>query len=274
MSTPTNDSPEKNAAVELRSVVGDDNAAVTPTQAATVQQGVAPAESSVITTEAMLQWLAQHPELFCQHPEMLEVMVIPHQPGKPAASLIERQVERLREALQQQEQRLSEFLQIANRNEQLSARLHELVLAVLNANDLDSAVNVLINGLREDFNAEEVSLFLLGSADLEHSDVQLFSSETAADNKAKDNNRWQQALALVAGGKPAVGRASEHSQLFFADADKVGSMVCLPVGRADITGVLAIGSPREDRFPPGTSTDLLQRLTELVATKLSVLAIK
>lgn len=217
----------------------------------------------------VVNWLKQQPMLFCDHPELLDVMIIPHRTNSKATSLIERQVERLRDSLQQQESRLQNLLQIASENETLTQQIHDLALAVLATQDLTHATEALISGLHEDFNAEEVVVALRGQANAPERD----QTDMPLDVQfyAEDDGFWQQHAEWFTEGRASVGRPCDISSTLFQSRD-IGSQVCVPLmlnGQA--CGVLAIGSAHAERFPPGTSTDLLQRLAELISSKLSTL---
>ena len=60
-------------------------------------------------------------------------------------------------------------------------------------------------------------------------------------------------------------RDAQREFLFRGDADDVGSVALIPLGKKAEIGFLAIGSVDADRFHPGMSIDFLSRVGDLVA---------
>lgn len=253
-----------------------------------------------LTSQNVVGWLLQNPSLLREHPELLEVLDIPHQSGRQATSLIERQVTHLREALQKQDQRLNGFLEIAHANEQLGQQLHDLTVSILNTQSFNDALNTLIIGLREDFNAEEIRIYLTLPSDASKPAPSLTQTNNTQSSNTQSNKTDQPQASkdstgddivwlqpqdslynLASTAELFVGRATKETRKLFAGT-VIGSMVYLPLqarldqpeqtpadaNTSSSMGLLAIGSANEDRFPPGTSTDLLKRLTELVTPHL------
>lgn len=219
---------------------------------------------NLLSPATVIAWLQERREFFYDNPQILDIMRLPHRAGSKASSLIERQVERLRDNMAKQDQQMQDFLQIANENEQLSQRIHDLAVAVLAANTTEIATTILVAGLREDFNAEAVSVVLRTAPQQPFNDVLQFSA---------DDVFWQTHDEWLEAGKPSVGRPTALCDTVFVD-QTIASAVCVPLKNAHqdkACGLLAIGSPNADRFPPGTRTDLLQNLAELLATKFSTL---
>ena len=63
-------------------------------------------------------------------------------------------------------------------------------------------------------------------------------------------------------------RDSQRNFLFPGDAEEIGSVALVPLGKNAEVGFLAIGSADADRFHPGMSIDLLTRVGELVSVAL------
>ncbi|MDT8321603.1 MAG: DUF484 family protein, partial [Xanthomonadales bacterium] len=82
------------------------------------------------TDEVIAQHLRENPDFFDRHPEILERLELGHESGV-ATSLIERQVERLRQHNNELDRQLKRLMQIASENERLMSRLHQLTLKLL-----------------------------------------------------------------------------------------------------------------------------------------------
>lgn len=210
-------------------------------------------------------YLRQHPDFFVRHASLLASLLLPHARGGGAVSLVERQVEVLREKSQSLETRLAELVAVARTNEQLVAKFHQLTRRLLAARDRQDLISRLELSLREDFDVPQARLVLVGSAS-----AGLLPGRFAIAAEAKDLS-----LAgfdsLLASGKPRCGalRDSQREFLFGGDGAGLNSVALVPVGGANPSALLALGSPDKDRFNPGISTDFLARLAELVGDALS-----
>jgi len=72
-------------------------------------------------------------------------------------------------------------------------------------------------------------------------------------------------------GKPRCGqiRDSQLEFLFGSEAQNIGSVALMPLGREPSIGLLALGSADRDRFHPGMSTEFLSRMSELITDALA-----
>lgn len=202
-------------------------------------------------------YLADHPDFFERHPELLASLVLPHSSGN-AVSLIERQVAALRQQAEQCKRRLEEFVAIARENELLNKRLHHLTLQLIDCGDFDEVVNTLQDLLHDDFRAEAVELHLY--------------STSAADYQ--NNPDLDGFRDFLDGQKPRCGRLTEEQlkYLFGPQAGDIDSTALIPITGEGLLGMLAIGSHSQHRFHPGMGTDYLIRLGEIVSKTLEVVS--
>jgi hypothetical protein len=72
------------------------------------------------------------------------------------------------------------------------------------------------------------------------------------------------------GSSPRCGqvRDSQRDYLFRDDAEEIGSVALVPLGKKAEIGFVAIGSVDADRFHPGMSIDFLARVGDLIAGSL------
>ncbi|WP_054773956.1 DUF484 family protein, partial [Methylogaea oryzae] len=184
--------------------------------------------------------LQAHPDFFTAHPELLEKLYIPHARGA-AVSLVEKQLDLLRDKNRRLQHQLDELLDIARDNDKLFQRLHQLTLAMLDADDLETALASLADTLYQCFDADFVAVrIFLDRPDAPLSDV--FLAPLGINPFG----------AMLAQQKPLFGRLNiEQGKLLFgADADQVASSAVVPLLRGDWQGLLGIGSRDEQRFHP------------------------
>jgi uncharacterized protein YigA (DUF484 family) len=214
--------------------------------------------------ETVAHYLQQNPEFFENHLPLLARLRLPHARGSSTISLVERQVEVLRERHASLEQKLADFVTVARANDAVAEKLHRFTRRLLRAQSRQSAIEQLEASLREDFDSFHSVLVLVGGQDalapqrfvrlVDREDVNLKSFES-----------------LFTSGKPRCGQArdSQREFLFAADAPDIGSVALVPLGDHGSLGLLALGSTDRDRFHPGMSTDFLARLADLISDVLS-----
>lgn len=220
-------------------------------------------EEVALTDEDVAGWLRSHPDFFQRNSELLATLRVPHASGG-AVSLIERQIEVLREKNQSADTRFNELVAIARSNEQLADRIHRFTRRLMRAPTRREILTQIEQGLREDFDVTPSVLVLFGAPG---DDAGLrFVRQVPADEP--NLNGFD---SLFASGKPRCGqiRDSLRDFLFGDDAASVGSVALVPLSGDAPFGLLAMGSLNSQRFHPGMSTDFLARLGEIVADALS-----
>ncbi len=208
------------------------------------------------------EFLQTHPDFFERHAALLARLRLPHRRDSAATvSLVERQVEVLRERNQSLERKLVELVEVARSNDLLAERIHRLSQRLIRAADLRATIGALETSLREDFQAMHavLLLFLEGARGLE-TDTGRFLRVTGAD--AADVKTFE---SLLHSGKPRCGqiRDSQRDYLFGVDSVEIGSVALTPLGPKGELGMLAIGASDATRFHPGMSTEFLARIGEL-----------
>lgn len=187
-------------------------------------------------------FLERHPDFLVEHPDLLETLQVPHGLDGPAVSLVERQVQVLRERQATSRQKLAELVRNARDNEALVGRVHALALRLLRARDAAGVAAQIETSMHEDFGVQPARL--LSAADIPPA-----------------------VRTLVASGKPRCGQLREDDRIALLGEAAVGiaSMALVPIGTDCRHGLLVLGSTDAARFHPGMGTDFLDRIGELVA---------
>jgi uncharacterized protein YigA (DUF484 family) len=181
-------------------------------------------------------------------------------------SLVERQVEVLREQKTDADRRLAEFIAVARANDQLAERIHRFTRRLLRAPSAVVALTSLEASLREDFDAFHSVLLLSAPIEsLRKANYEPFLRAVAADDA-----NFRSFEALLATGKPRCGqvRDTQRDFLFGPEAASIGSVALVPLGDNGSVGLLALGSAERERFHPGMSTEFLKRMGELITDSL------
>jgi uncharacterized protein YigA (DUF484 family) len=210
--------------------------------------------------EIVARHLQQHPDFFERHQPLLLRLKLPHARGSSTISLVERQVEVLREKQAAVEEKLAEFVRVARSNDAIVDRMHRFTRRLLRAGSRDKVLQNIEAGLRQDFDAFNSVLLLIGN-ETTHADERFLRMIPADDPCLKSFE------ALFASGKPRCGqvRDSQRELLFGTEANDIGSVALVPLGEKGSLGLLALGSSDRDRFHPGMSTEFLGRLAELIS---------
>ena len=209
------------------------------------------------------EYLQAYPDFFERNAALLTKLRLPHlRDGGTTVSLVERQVEVLRERNQSLERKLKELVDVARANDALADRIHRLSQRLIRAHDLKEAVNAVEASLREDFDAMHsvLVLFLDEAKTLAASSGRFLRAD---DLNGTDIKSFE---SLLQSGKPRCGqiRDVQRDYLFGKDSVEIGSVALTPLGSNGALGILAIGSNDAERFHPAMSTEFLSRIGELV----------
>ena len=213
--------------------------------------------------EAIAGYLQRNPEFFERHQAVLARLRLPHARGGSTISLVERQIEVLREKLTGLENKLAELLRVARANDAICERLHRFTRRLLHTVPRAEALTRIETGLREDFDAFHAALVLIGAP--EPGAPRFVRSVPVDDPNLKSFE------SLFTSGRPRCGQArdSQREFLFGPEGLEMGSVALVPLGEKGSLGLLALGSADRDRFHPGMSTEFLARMADLIADSLT-----
>ena len=226
--------------------------------------------AETIDEQAIGQYLQQHPDLFDRHPQLLTRLRLVHPRTGTTVSLIERQVDVLREKQAASEQKLAEFVRVARTNDALADKIHRFTRRLLRTATRAQALAQVESSLREDFDAHHAVLVLPVAA----GDARAATAEAASRFVrivTVDDPILKSFESLFGSGRPRCGqvRDSQREFLFGNDASAIGSVALIPLSVMVPQGLLAIGSVERDHFHPGMSTEFLSRMAELIADSIS-----
>ncbi len=210
--------------------------------------------------ESIASYLQHNPDFFERHHALLTRLRLPHVRGGSTISLVERQIEVLRDKHAALEARLAELVQVARGNDAIAEKLHRFTRRLLRADSRAAAIAQIEASLREDFDAFHSVMILV--RELQEPVPERFVRTVRADDP-----NLRSFDSLFASGRPRCGQArdSQREFLFGSDANDIGSMALVPLGEKGALGLLALGSTDRDRFHPGMSTEFLGRMADLIA---------
>ena len=218
---------------------------------------------SSIDPVAVKDYLLQHPEFFNQHPALLRDLDIKHDSGT-AVSLVERQIQLLRDKNASLEKKILHLVQIAQDNEILKEQLHRIARRLIEIDHNKNIIRIINDLLNNEFPSLQIRLGLyhvaaeytvpdennITTADLDY----VFYKQIIMEN-CRD--------CIFLRGKGLV-------DLFVKRVD-VKSGVAIPLRSNKNFGVLLLGSSNENRFYEGMGTLFLEYLADLLSRKLKKL---
>jgi uncharacterized protein YigA (DUF484 family) len=213
--------------------------------------------------EVVATFLRKNPDFLDEFPDILEALQLNHSSGV-AASLIERQVEQLRDKNQDLTRQLDRLVHTAAENETLMSRLHQLTLDLMSINSRQEFFTHLGNCLLNDFNADILQICLFDKA---------IASEAGEDvtHIQADDEELEKFRVHIDKDHTVCGRLSESKLefLFGTKARWVQSTALVPLGEKGALGMMAIGSSDPARFYPGMGTLFLDLLANVISSSLA-----
>lgn len=215
----------------------------------------------------IISYLRDHPNFFDSYQDILTDMNLLHDTGT-AISLIERQVMVLRDQKDSLKQKLDSLIEIAKQNDELSQQFNRLILALLDAKNLDQVIDVVQQRIKVDFNADSVVL-------------RLFAKQHAVLKARPVLTDWTDPVMgafekVINGSKPVCGRLGHGhlESLFNDDEGKICSAALIPLmndtDKSNRIGLLAIGSMERNRFKADMGIMFLSHLGQVLSRVLEL----
>jgi len=216
---------------------------------------------SDVKANDVADYLQNNPEFFNEHLELLEQISVPHPSGN-AISLISKQLELFRSRHHEMESELNDLIDIARNNDDSANKMHELTLAVLEADTLDIAVANLDEVLKECFLTDFFTIKIISEAtpDTALADVFVNSDDEGLTHFVKELTSNHASC-----GRPTLAQAEF---LFGAQALEIQSCAIIPMAFLEIEGIIAIGSRESERFSRDMGRLFLTQISEIVGTRL------
>jgi uncharacterized protein YigA (DUF484 family) len=213
-----------------------------------------------ITEDDIVQFLVNRPDFFERHAEVLAAVQLTSPISGRAVSLLERQVEILRERMRQLERRMAEMIRHGQDNTILLQRLHRWTCGLLAVDAPDTLPAAVIEGLQREFDVPQVALKVWGVGSR-------WAQAPFALGASADAQTFAASLPQpYCGAHPGV-----EAVQWLPDPAAVASVALLPLRWARdqrVFGLLVLGSPDVRRFQADAGTDLLVHLGELAAAAL------
>ena len=214
-----------------------------------------------ITEDDIANFLANTPDFFERHAELLATVQLSSGHGSRAVSLQERQAGMLRDKIRGLESRLVEMLRHGQDNVAIADKMQSWTRQMLLASVARELPGIITRELQTQFQVPQVAIKVWDvAAPFAEDDFAQGVSDAARDAAA----------ALTA---PFCGPAAGLEAVSWLDEPAAAQSVALIALRKDASaapfGLLVLASPEADRFASGMGTDFLQRIGELASAALS-----
>lgn len=217
-----------------------------------------------LTEDDIANYLANSPDFFVRHAELLASVQLTSPHGNRAVSLQERQAGMLRDKIKALEHRIMDMVRHGSENMVIADRLHRWTRSLMLVRDPATLPRALVSELVAQFQVPQAAIKLWDvAADYAFED---FTTDVSEDAKTFASSITQ----------PYCGVNSGFEAVNWLDDTAMAMSVALiplrdgPVQNASPAfGMLVLASPDPQRFAAGMGTDFLERIAELASASLS-----
>lgn len=221
-------------------------------------------EQQLATDLQLIGLLRENPDFLNRHPELLSVLEVRHQSGG-AVSLIERQVDVLRQQKKTQEDRLLELMDVARDNERLAEIRHRLAIDLLSTHDIDDVITIVLDAFRDEMSAD-------------YAVIKLFSSDEKKIEQSAglfvntDDDALKAFKTMLEHKNTVCGKSTDEQKdyLFDDKAATVKSVAIIPLVAGANLGLIGLGAENAERFNSSMGTEFLSQIGELISASLAV----
>lgn len=217
---------------------------------------------SPITENDIADYLANTPDFFERHADLLASVQLTHPQSQRAVSLQERQAIMLREKIKGLEHRIMDMIRHGHENMVLTDKLHRWACELM-VTPKEQLVASALDNIEQLFQVPQAALRVWDVAPS-------WASENYAQGVTDSVKEQAQSLDT-----PYVGPNTGFEAVqWLPHPEHAASVALMAVRRAPgqaAFGVLVLASPDAQRFNAQMGTDLLERLAQLAGAGLSVL---
>ncbi|MCY7306809.1 MAG: DUF484 family protein [Rhodoferax sp.] len=213
-----------------------------------------------ITEDDIANYLANTPDFFERHAELLAAVHLSSPHSKRAVSLQERQAEMLRDKIKLLEHRLMEMIRHGNENAMLAERLLRWAGSLYLTTDVQAIPVEIVTQIADKFAVPQVAIKVWGVAPT-------YAHAAFALGVSEDAKVFANSLS-----EPFCGANTGFEAVTWLKEPAAAASIALLPLRDGATsaafGLLVLSSPDGQRFHNGMGTDFLQRVAEVASAAL------
>lgn len=223
-----------------------------------------PNDMNPITEEDIATWLANTPDFFERHAQLLASIQLTSPHGNRAVSLQERQAEMLREKIKALEHRVMDMVRHGNENMIIADRLQRWARNLFLVQSGRALPATIVAEIEQQFMVPQVAIKVWGVDGK-------YGKEPFAEGVSEDAKSFASSIT-----QPYCGVNSGFEAVKWLDDPAMALSIALiplrenPADAASPAfGMLVLASPDPQRFASGMGTDFLERIAELAGAALS-----
>ncbi|MGI4779641.1 MAG: DUF484 family protein [Janthinobacterium lividum] len=214
-----------------------------------------------ITEDDIADYLANTPDFFERHAQLLAQVQLTSPHGNRAVSLQERQADMLREKIKALEHRVMDMMRHGTENVATTERMHRWMCNLLTTPDARGLPARIVADLESLFSVPQAAI-RLWDCDKE------YRKEPFALRVGDDVKEFASSLAV-----PYCGPNADFAATTWLADERTAISIALvplrPAADAPAFGLLVLASPDPQRFNAEMGTDFLERIAELASGALS-----
>lgn len=209
-----------------------------------------------LTNKEVADFLLFNPDFLSKNPEILNSIEVIHETGG-AVSLIQRQVELLRENYNSTTNNLLDLLSIAKANEEIFSQTKELILSLIETKSIIEIAEKIEHVFEKEFNATKCRLVFFK----DHKAIPKGRLKDAKESHKNFGDKYNSIDIYC-------GPISEKQATFiFGKRTKIIECALVPLRSSEFPGLIAIGSSIAGKYNAEKDTLFLDFIAE-VANKL------
>jgi len=219
-----------------------------------------------LSAESVAAYLTSNPDFFTQNPTLLKQLSIPHALSGNVQSLIERQVDLLREENNEFEKLIKKNDTLSKTQHHLQQHIYQFIFELLNTKTELELYRLLKLDLGEWFSASWVKLLIFDSG----RKAGHIGGIHCLNNESKLRFMF---IEMLNRNKPLCSslQTEQIQMLFNKDADKVKSNLIIPIKQGSWYGLFVLGSSERNQYGVGGELDMLVFISQLLSFKLQEL---
>ena len=209
-------------------------------------------EEIPLTDELVVSYLQDNPEFFNRNLELVSTIRLTD-PHRGSVSLVEKQLQLLRQKVAVLQEEITDLMSVANHNEQLFMLYSDLYLRLLDCYSADELLDCLYQATTELLSLSGLKLWLAQPGEIEHASLVENDCAGVMQNRLSKDEYY-------------FGRLQQSEQQLIFSQPTAGSVVLIKLTHLDQQlGFLAISSADAEHFDPRMDTLLLSQFRKLVA---------
>lgn len=220
-----------------------------------------PAVSPTLEAEQVKEHLEKNPNFLLENPALLASINLNIAPGQNTSSLAQRQVDTLRKSNQELQNKLSNLIATAKKNEQLFSQTRKLITKISAAHSNSEILDLLNTCMTNYFNVDQCNVILFTEYFSDTNKAQLINKNDAKKTLDPIINNQQKICGQL--------RDEERQLLFSTASENIRSAAIIPlIHNEKMLGIISLGSFQADYFRTGSQTDFIDFLTDIVSERL------